>query len=256
MSVTREAPTAAKKRDKPRRQRLAEVLAEARRQNARLFDEVQAKTHELEEALQEALRQQTATSDILRVIASSGRRQRSSRRLAMSGCLPQSTFYPGRHSVAALSLPVAADSPRLHPHHHVATSGTLQPEMHRIARASPSGDGRVSQAKTGGSGRKEARDLLVRNDKQLGVYGPHDSSPFPKLLTNTSPCKAGFTFAGELRDPRLRRLQFAVERSHSATPGAVTGADTDREGQIHEDGDLPHPHHQDPFISSMDVVVG
>ena len=78
MSVTRKAPTAAKKRDKPRRQRLAEVLAEreaefaeARRQNARLFDEVQAKTHDLEEALQEALRQQTATSDILRVIASS-----------------------------------------------------------------------------------------------------------------------------------------------------------------------------------------
>jgi two-component system, NtrC family, sensor kinase len=78
MSVTRKAPTAAKKRDRPRRQRLAEVLAEreaelaeARRQNARLFDEVQAKTHDLEEALQEALRQQTATSDILRVIASS-----------------------------------------------------------------------------------------------------------------------------------------------------------------------------------------
>ena len=73
MSVTRKAPTAAKKRDKPRRQRLAEVLAEreaelaeARRQNARLFDEVQAKTHDLEDALQEALRQQTATSDILR----------------------------------------------------------------------------------------------------------------------------------------------------------------------------------------------
>src|SRR3984957_19511137 len=78
MSVTRKAPTAAKKRDRPRRQRLAEVLAEreaelaeARRQNAWLFDEVQAKTHDLEEALQEALRQQTATSDILRVIASS-----------------------------------------------------------------------------------------------------------------------------------------------------------------------------------------
>ena len=78
MSVTRKAPTAAKKRDQPRRQRLAEVLAEreaewaeARRQNARLFDEVQAKTHDLEGALQEALRQQTATSDILRVIASS-----------------------------------------------------------------------------------------------------------------------------------------------------------------------------------------
>jgi GAF domain-containing protein len=78
MSVTRKAPTAAKKRDKPRRQRLAEVLAEreaelaeARRQNARLFDEVQAKTQDLEEPLQEALRQQTSTSDILRVIASS-----------------------------------------------------------------------------------------------------------------------------------------------------------------------------------------
>jgi GAF domain-containing protein len=78
MSVTRKAPTAAKKRDKSRRQRLAEVLAEreaelaeARSQNARLSDEVQAKTRALEEALQEALRQQTATSDIFRVIASS-----------------------------------------------------------------------------------------------------------------------------------------------------------------------------------------
>jgi two-component system, NtrC family, sensor kinase len=78
MIVTRKVPTAAKKRDKPRRQRLTEILAEreaelaeARRQNARLFDEVQAKTHDLEEALQEAVRQQTATSDILRVIASS-----------------------------------------------------------------------------------------------------------------------------------------------------------------------------------------
>ena len=94
--------------------------------------------------------------------------------------------------------------------------------MHRIARASSPGNGGISQAKPGGSGRKEARDLLVRNNKQLGVYGPHDSSPFPKLLTNTSPCKAGFAFAGELPDPPLRRLQFAVERSHPATPGAVT----------------------------------
>ena len=86
MSETRKAPTVAKKRDKPRRQRLAEVLAEreaelaeARRQNARLFDEVRAKTHRLskppttrprsylEEALEEALRQQAATSDILKV---------------------------------------------------------------------------------------------------------------------------------------------------------------------------------------------
>ena len=40
-------------------------LAEARRQNARLFDKIKAKTHHLEEALEEALRQQTATSDIL-----------------------------------------------------------------------------------------------------------------------------------------------------------------------------------------------
>ena len=58
MSPTRKAPTAAKRDGKPKRQDLVQALAErdaelaeARRENARLFDELQAKTRDLEESL-------------------------------------------------------------------------------------------------------------------------------------------------------------------------------------------------------------
>ncbi|HEY1863917.1 MAG TPA: GAF domain-containing protein, partial [Roseiarcus sp.] len=74
MSLTRKAPTAGKMDGRRKRQDLAQALAErdgelaeARRQNARLFDEVQAKTRDLEESLE----QQTASAEILRVISSS-----------------------------------------------------------------------------------------------------------------------------------------------------------------------------------------
>jgi two-component system, NtrC family, sensor kinase len=72
MSLTRKAPTAAKRGGKPKRQDLIQALAErdaelaeARRQNTRLFDEVQARTRDVEESLQ----QQAATADVLKAIS-------------------------------------------------------------------------------------------------------------------------------------------------------------------------------------------
>jgi len=72
MSLTRKAPTAARRGGKPKRQDLVQALAErdaelaeARRQNTRLFDEVQARTRDVEESLQ----QQAATADVLKAIS-------------------------------------------------------------------------------------------------------------------------------------------------------------------------------------------
>ena len=71
MSLTRKAPTATKTDDKPGQQELVQALAEreaelaeARRQNTRLFDEAAAGTRELEESLE----QQAATADVLKAI--------------------------------------------------------------------------------------------------------------------------------------------------------------------------------------------
>src|ERR1700759_1702049 len=65
----------------------------------------------------------------------------------------------------------APGSPCLNPHQHVVViPGAQQPETDRVAHVGSAVIGKIGQTKARGSGREQAGDLLMRNEKQLGVY--------------------------------------------------------------------------------------
>src|SRR3954454_7093016 len=108
-----------------------------------------------------------------------------------------------------------APSPRLDPHQRgVVLARALQPEADRIARTGAAAIDGVGQSETGGPRRKEAGDVLVRDDQQSGIDGAHEPSPFPELFAEAPAGVAGLALAGEPLDLRPRRLDLALERRH------------------------------------------
>src|SRR4051794_9692691 len=104
-------------------------------------------------------------------------------------------------------------SPRLDPHQRgVVLAGTLQPEADRIARMGAAAIDGVGQQETGGSRRKQAGDVFVRDDQHSGEDGAHDAATFPELFADAAACVAGLALAGELLDLRPRCLDFVFER--------------------------------------------
>ena len=102
----------------------------------------------------------------------------------------------------------------------VLVIGVAQPEPDRVARAGAAVIDGIGQTEAGGSGREQARNLLMSDDEQPRIDGPDDPSPLPSLFADPTSGKAGLALAGKLANLRLRCLDLAVERSRPAAPRA------------------------------------